>query len=98
MTDLRDPLEDVPAVCVRDAGEAGVFRTLTRQQTVIMDHVASGLTNKEIAQRLGLSPSTVKTHVLAIYQKTGLPNRIALAVHWLIFTGVLTRAGKSRFC
>ena len=98
MTDLRDPLEGVPAVRIRGAGEAGVFRTLTRQQSVIMEHLASGLTNKEIAQRLGLSPSTVKTHVLLIYQKTRLPNRIALAVQWLIFTGVLTRAGKGQLC
>lgn len=78
------------------ASEVDVFRGLTKQQAVIMHRLACGLSNKEIAQQLRLSPSTVKTHVLMIYQKTKLRNRIALALHWLLFTGALVRASRDR--
>jgi DNA-binding CsgD family transcriptional regulator len=39
-----------------------------------------GLTNPEIAARLYIARRTVATHLEHIYQKTGLPNRTALAV------------------
>ena len=41
--------------------------------------LAEGLTNKEIAARLYLSPRTVEKHVERILTKTGLANRTALA-------------------
>jgi DNA-binding NarL/FixJ family response regulator len=77
-------------------GQAETFRLLTRQQMAIMNHLACGLSNKEIAFALGLSPSTVKTHVLAIYQRTSFRNRIELAVNWLIFTGAITASPDLR--
>jgi DNA-binding NarL/FixJ family response regulator len=41
--------------------------------------LAEGLTNKEIAGRLYLSPRTVEKHVERILTKTGQANRTALA-------------------
>ena len=41
--------------------------------------LAEGLTNKEIATRLYLSPRTVEKHVERILAKTGQANRTALA-------------------
>ena len=41
--------------------------------------LAEGLTNKEIAGRLYLSPRTVEKHVERILAKTSQPNRTALA-------------------
>jgi two-component system response regulator DesR len=37
--------------------------------------VASGATNREIAQRLFLSPHTVKEHTSSLYRKLGARNR-----------------------
>src|SRR3989442_7695775 len=41
-------------------------RNLTKREREILGHVAEGLSNREIADRLVLSPETVKSHVAAI--------------------------------
>jgi len=40
--------------------------------------IAQGLTNKEIAAQLFISPATVRTHIYNLYQKTGASSRIEL--------------------
>lgn len=45
-----------------------------------------GESNKEIAQRLGTSAHTVKNQLTALYQKTGVPNRVGL-VGWAFRQG-----------
>lgn len=45
--------------------------------------VARGLANKEIAQRLGISRHTVRTHLHAMFRKTGVGSRTALALRFL---------------
>jgi DNA-binding CsgD family transcriptional regulator len=55
---------------------------LTTAQARVVALVAEGLTNKEIAERLGISIETVRKHLAASYQKTGVGNRagvVALA-------------------
>jgi len=42
--------------------------------------VAQGLSNKEIARRIGVTPGTVKLHLHNIYQKLGVPNRTVLTM------------------
>jgi len=52
-----------------------------REQTVLR-MLADGLTNREVAERLGLSPHTVKDHTSALYKRLGATNRanaVALA-------------------
>src|SRR5215472_110886 len=44
--------------------------------------VAAGLTDAEIAQRLGISARTVEGHVQWIRNKLGLANRAQIASHW----------------
>ncbi|MEV0535247.1 LuxR C-terminal-related transcriptional regulator [Kitasatospora sp. NPDC050463] len=46
-----------------------------------------GLSNKEIADRLHLGVTTVKTHVASLMAKTGRDNRIRLAV-LAVLTGI----------
>ncbi len=52
---------------------------LTHQEQKIVALVAQGLTNKEIAQRLGSSPFTVRKQVKVIMQKLELKNRVQVA-------------------
>ncbi|MEQ4719996.1 LuxR C-terminal-related transcriptional regulator [Nonomuraea sp. B19D2] len=46
----------------------------------VLAMVGAGLSNREIAERLYLGVSTVKTYVTSLMRKTGAPNRIRLAV------------------
>lgn len=48
---------------------------LTRRESEVALLVGTGLSNREIAQRLGLSVGTVKLHVHHIFQKTGARRR-----------------------
>jgi DNA-binding CsgD family transcriptional regulator len=54
---------------------------LTRREREVMQHVAEGLSNNEIADRLSISVRTVSTHVSNILGKLDLPNRSAVAAH-----------------
>jgi DNA-binding NarL/FixJ family response regulator len=53
---------------------------LTRREQQIVDGVARGLRNKEIARQLNISSKTVKSHLNNIFQKLGLEGRFALAL------------------
>ena len=53
--------------------------SLTPTERQVVDLVADGLTNPEIAERLLMARGTVKTHLEHVYAKTGLRNRAELA-------------------
>jgi DNA-binding NarL/FixJ family response regulator len=48
---------------------------LSEREREVLDLVAAGSTNREIAQALFLSPHTVKEHTSALYRKLGARNR-----------------------
>jgi two-component system response regulator DesR len=48
---------------------------LSERVREVLDLIAAGSTNREIAQRLYLSPHTVKEHTSALYRKLGARNR-----------------------
>jgi HD-GYP domain-containing protein (c-di-GMP phosphodiesterase class II) len=50
---------------------------LTQREVEVLRLLARGLSNKEIAERLVISPKTVGNHVEHIYRKTGCSNRAA---------------------
>jgi DNA-binding CsgD family transcriptional regulator len=52
---------------------------LTPSERDVSDLVAAGLTNREIGERLFVSPRTVETHVGHVFVKLGLSSRAALA-------------------
>jgi DNA-binding CsgD family transcriptional regulator len=52
---------------------------LTPRETEIVELVAAGLTNAAIAERLWISPGTVKKHLENVYAKLGVGNRTAVA-------------------
>lgn len=55
--------------------EQGARVELSPREREVVDLIASGATNREIAERLYLSPHTVKEHTSAIYRKLGVRNR-----------------------
>ncbi|MFE2265810.1 response regulator transcription factor [Streptomyces griseosporeus] len=48
---------------------------LTGRESEVLRLMAEGLTNAEIARRMGVGPATVKTHVAAVLAKTGARDR-----------------------
>ncbi len=48
---------------------------LTHKQQQVMHYLASGLSNKEIARKLDLSPETIKTHLREIFTRMNVKNR-----------------------
>lgn len=66
---------------LREFGEPAALATpidvLTRREREVVDLIAEGLRNKEIAARLFISLSTVKRHVANIYAKLGVTHRTA---------------------
>jgi pimeloyl-ACP methyl ester carboxylesterase/DNA-binding CsgD family transcriptional regulator len=66
----RDASASAPAADVADAD-------LTQRQTEVLGLIARGLSDREIAERLTLSPHTVHRHVANLRTKLGLPTRAA---------------------
>jgi len=50
---------------------------LTARECEILDLLASGQSNKELARSLGISPNTVKTHVARVFEKLEVQKRVA---------------------
>lgn len=50
-------------------------RSLTSREVRIVEYLADGLANKEIANRLSLSEETIKSHVSNVYEKLGASDR-----------------------
>ena len=72
--------ESVKAV-LRDSGaisHRGKIGRITRRQEELIASISEGLSNKEIAQRFGLSEHTVKAHLNRIYRKFGVTSRSKL--------------------
>ncbi|MGV8083487.1 MAG: LuxR C-terminal-related transcriptional regulator [Coriobacteriia bacterium] len=65
-SELRAPA-DTPTGTVR----------LSEREMEVLDLMKAGMSNREIAEHLFISLSTVKTHVKAIYEKTGVHDRAA---------------------
>jgi DNA-binding NarL/FixJ family response regulator len=58
-----------------DPDEPPLIESLTLRETQVLELVADGLSNKEIASRLGVSDETVKFHLASVLGKLGASNR-----------------------
>ncbi len=68
---------------VREGQEVAAPReTLTPREREVMELIAGGLTNQEIAARLVISGKTVKNHVHHVYKRLKVDNRDQAIVRW----------------
>jgi two-component system, NarL family, nitrate/nitrite response regulator NarL len=70
-----DALASIPII--RSVDSAG-FNLLSRREFEVVQCVVQGMTNREIAQHLGLSPHTVKNYLFRVFDKLGVSSRVEL--------------------
>jgi len=71
--------------------EDATFSPLTNREMEVLEQIIEGLSNKEIAYRLGISHQTVKNHITSILSKMNLSDRTQAAIYalrhgWVQFT------------
>lgn len=73
--------------------EADNIEKLTEMEWKIVKYVGRGMSNKEIAEHIGLSEGTVRNYISTVLSKTGLRDRTQLAI-WEVQSGAKYR-GKN---
>ena len=76
---------DIMTKCIREGARrekatGATSAILTSRQTEVLALVSVGATNDEIAERLHISPHTVKTHLYKIFKKINVPSRMQAAL------------------
>jgi LuxR family transcriptional regulator, maltose regulon positive regulatory protein len=77
LSDLRPYI----ATLLRSSAQANsadpspITRTLSRRETGVLRMIANGMSNKRIAQSLGITPETVKSHAKSIFVKLATRTR-----------------------
>ena len=83
---VREHVERLPPPVVRPAPEQRESAHLTPRQREVLGLLSTGLTNREIADRLGLTPKTVMHHLAAVYLAIGARGRTE-AIAWAFRSG-----------
>jgi DNA-binding NarL/FixJ family response regulator len=68
--------------------ERSAYPSLTRREVEVLDLIAQGLRNKDVAMMLGISNETVQVHVKNIFAKLDVEDRTA-AVHVALRRGII---------
>lgn len=84
----RQELRRVTGALATPRLAADIEVPLTRRESEVLEQLAHGLTNKEIALALGISYETVKEHVQHILRKVGVSDRTQVAV-WAVRNGLV---------
>jgi DNA-binding NarL/FixJ family response regulator len=66
-----------------DSGTKDLYSPLSSREVEILDYIARGNSNKEIAKSLKISDQTVKNHITSILKKLSVNDRTAAVVHAL---------------
>ncbi|MFP4384007.1 MAG: LuxR C-terminal-related transcriptional regulator [Spirochaetia bacterium] len=75
---LIEPTKNDKEEQEQDREKFYIDHEISVREREIIQLIRKGLSNKEIAERINITPGTVKVHVHNIYQKTGVKNRTAL--------------------
>jgi DNA-binding NarL/FixJ family response regulator len=78
--DGRDPLAAQP-------------RSISKREREVVQLIARGYKNREVAERLGISTKTVETHRANIMNKLALRN-LAQLIHYAIQKGIVSLEGR----
>ena len=68
-------LDDMAAFVPPSRKDALPFPELTRREREVLDRIARGLDNAQIAAQLDLAEKTVRNHITAIFDKIAVENR-----------------------
>lgn len=79
----KDVLDFIRENIIRQQGGGAVFSLLSERETEIVELIAQGYSNQEIADKLFLSNGTVRNYISIILEKTGLEHRTKIAVCYL---------------
>lgn len=79
----RDELRRMTGALATPRMKGDVEVPLTQRESEVLTHLCEGLTNREIASRMGISYETVKEHVQHILHKIGVADRTQAAV-WAV--------------
>ena len=60
---------------------------LTERQRQVVELIAAGCSNEEVAERLGISPRTAKAHCDVLRQKLGVSRRRQIPMAYRALTG-----------
>jgi DNA-binding CsgD family transcriptional regulator len=71
---VREVMVAAPVDFVRDQGKLDALG-ITPRELEMLELIASGLSNKEIAERVFVSENTVKTHLSRVFDKLGARRR-----------------------
>jgi DNA-binding NarL/FixJ family response regulator len=80
---LEHIVEALMLAPVPGLAKTSVIRALSKREEEIARLVASGLSNREVAQRLSLSHHTVKNYLFRVFEKLGISTRIELVLYML---------------
>jgi DNA-binding NarL/FixJ family response regulator len=76
--DLDHALEALASLPLLRATNHKGIELLSARERQVIQHLAAGMTNREIAHTLGLSPHTVKNYLFRIFDKLGVSSRTEL--------------------
>lgn len=65
----------------KHGAESGRIGTLTKREREVVTLVGEGLRNKQIAEKLFISETTVRHHITSIFNKLGVSNRLNLVMY-----------------
>jgi DNA-binding NarL/FixJ family response regulator len=71
----ESPLAPRAAQAILSARPTRQLPALSTREREVVDLVISGLRNREIADRMGITEKTVKTHLTHVYQRLGVSTR-----------------------